>query len=153
MLHGYVCPPYLFQPNSTQWHILKNVDIQVFSKTGRHGCSGSNWIAVGQRACGLRDSLLVFRQATQDVGLLCLVACGAIAFLYYDFYEVVLHPCGLTQEIRDLANLHLGNPQQMRSHSMLLPEVLLKPWKCQHMKLRKLPGSPKWIFPGELIMF
>lgn len=73
------------------------------------GAAGLQW---GNRAHSLRYSLLVFRQATQNVGLLCLVACGTIAFLYYDFCEVVLHPCGLMQGIRDLANLHLGNPQQ-----------------------------------------
>lgn len=107
-----VCPT-CFNPILHKGTVSKMWASHVFCKNGKTGmfweqlgCSG-----VTEHAA-LRYSLLVFRETTQDVWLLSLVACGTIGFLYHDFCEVMLHPCGFVQGIRDSANLHLGNPQQ-----------------------------------------
>lgn len=92
----------------------------VFHKSRRQGCAGSSWTE--HRAH--RNCLLAFREATQNVWLKCLVACGKITFLCSDFCEAVLCPCGLMQGLRDSDNLHLEDLNDMRSQSMLLPEDL-----------------------------
>lgn len=55
-----------------------------FTTAGRQGCAGSSWAEHG----ALRNSLLTFREATQNVWLPCLAACGKITFLCSDFCAV-----------------------------------------------------------------
>lgn len=104
------------------------------------GTAGLHW---GHWALGY--SLLAFREAAQNVWLPCLAACGKTTFLCSDLCEVVLYPCGLVQGWRDSANLHLEDPHQNEESEHAAARGLAKPWKCHHMKLRKLQGYPKWI--------